>query len=90
MLRNYLTFPLASNAAREIEKSQDDKLIYDRIEAEKRAELEAMTTKDAAEMLGDDADDMNITDEEGGDLESSLDEELDEDDGAVDFGEEEE
>jgi len=76
--------------SREIEKSQDDKLIYDRIEAEKRAELEAMTTKDAAEMLGDDADDMNITDEEGGDLESSLDEELDEDDGAVDFGEEEE
>ena len=87
---------MIEETSREIEKSQDDKLIYDRIEAEKRAELEAMTTNEAAEMLGDDADDMNITDEENGDSENlapeedSFEDEFDEDDGAIDFGEEEE
>ena len=88
--------------SREIEKSRDDKLIYDRIEAEKRANLEALTTEEADDMLGDEGEDMNITSEEDGDEsfeapEGAFDDEFDEEpeegefdeDGAVDFGGEE-
>ena len=86
--------------SREIEKSNDDKLIYDRIEAEKRANLESMTTEEADDMLGEEGEDMNITSEEDGEevydapedaFEDEFEDpgEYDEDDGAVDFGGEE-
>ena len=88
--------------SREIEKSRDDKLIYDRIEAEKRANLEALTTEEADDMLGDEGEDMNITSEEDGDEsfeapEGAFDDEFGDEpeegefdeDGAVDFGGEE-
>ncbi len=85
--------------SREIEKASDDKLIYDRIEAEKHANLESMTTEEADDMLENQGEDINVTSEEEedsvteGDFDDEFDEDLEvedfDDDGAVDFGGEE-
>ena len=74
--------------SREIEKSQDDKLIYDQHKKNTESDLESLSDEDLDDLVDDD-EGMQITDEEG---EEIVEEDADggdfDDDGTVDLGEE--
>ena len=70
--------------SREIEKSQDDRLIYEEHKKETENDLDNLSDDDVSEVADDDG--MLITDEEGDEIVEG-DGEL-EDDGVADFGEE--
>ena len=74
--------------SREIEKAQDDKLIYDQHKKNTESDLESLSDEDLDDLVDDD-EGMQITDEEG---EEIVEEDADggdfDDDGTVDLGEE--
>ena len=74
--------------SREIEKAQDDKLIYNKKNPENENDTIDLTEEESREAL--DQEGITITDEAGEEIEEPTDEELEGDDGTVDFGDEEE
>ncbi len=74
--------------SRAIEKSQDDKLIYDQHKKDTEADLDNLSDDDLSDLVDDD-DGIQITDEEGEEIVEEEAEEGDfDDDGTVDLGEE--
>ncbi|MDO4967596.1 MAG: DNA-directed RNA polymerase subunit beta [Candidatus Saccharibacteria bacterium] len=74
--------------SREIEKAQDDKLIYNKNKPEEGNDTIDLTEEESREAL--DSEGITITDEDGEEIEEPTDEELESEDGTVDFGDEEE
>ena len=74
--------------SREIEKAQDDRLIYNKKNPENENDTIDLTEEESREAL--DQEGITITDEAGEEIEEPTDEELEGDDGTVDFGDEEE
>ena len=74
--------------SREIEKAQDDRLIYNKKNPENENDTIDLTEEESREAL--DQEGIIITDEAGEEIEEPTNEELEGDDGTVDFGDEEE